>query len=52
MRGLKERMIVANVARRSHSHASDQTRSQVREDVAEQVLGYEHIELFGSLQEI
>ncbi len=49
---LENGMAVADVARRSHSHAADEPGGQVGEDVAEHVLRHEHVELPRPLHQV
>jgi hypothetical protein len=50
--GLEERVVVADVARRRHAEAADGGRRQVREDVAEHVLGDDHVVVAGALDQV
>ena len=42
---LEHRMRVADVGRRRHAHAADETRGEIGQDVAEHVLGDQHVEI-------
>jgi hypothetical protein len=42
---LEHRMVVADVGRRRKAHAADQPGAEIRQDVAEHVLGHHHVEV-------
>ncbi|MNG34541.1 hypothetical protein D3C84_1210490 [compost metagenome] len=47
MHGLEDRGVGADVGAGRHAQAADQAGHEVREDVAEQVGGHQHVELPG-----